>query len=250
MTATTIPDQGSLPRRLTDRVIAKLVLGLNRRIYERLGEDRPAFHDQAATYPRLQILNANADVIRAEMERLLPARDQIPRYHDISDREQYISGTVDPDRSWRVFMLKSLVGKVQANQVRCPQTSALIDQIPNVFQAFFSILDPGKSIPAHCGEFYGYLRYHLALRVPTQNPPSMRVKDRIHTWVDGESIVFDDSCEHEVYNKSPEIRVVLIVDLLRPLPLHLHVLNWLVTRLFMRHGTEAKVFLNKLKKYS
>jgi aspartyl/asparaginyl beta-hydroxylase (cupin superfamily) len=46
----------------------------------------------------------------------------------------------------------------------------------------------------------------------------MRVKDRYHTWREGESLLFDDSWNHEVVNESDGIRVILIVDILRPMP--------------------------------
>jgi aspartyl/asparaginyl beta-hydroxylase (cupin superfamily) len=140
------------------------------------------------------------------MESVLRYKDRIPRYHDITERERYISGTIDPDKDWKVFMLYG------ANKSKCPRTAALIGHIPNVLQAFFSILDPGKSIPAHCGPYLGYLRYHLGLRVPQNRPPSIRIKDQYYTWKEGQSIIFDDSWEHEVYNESDDLRVVLIVD--------------------------------------
>lgn len=214
------------------------------------GESRPAFYDIDKTYPCLRLLDRNYEVIREEMEAVLSYKDRIPRYHEISSRENYISGTVDPEKDWRVFMLESLVGTLEVNQARCPRTTALIKTIPNLIQAFFSILDPGKSIPAHSGPYMGYLRYHLALRVPANNPPSMRVKDQIHTWEAGRSILFDDSWNHEVYNKSDDFRVVLIVDFLRPMPFHLHALNWCLTHVLLRHSEEAKLALAHIKKYS
>ena len=125
------------------------------------------------------------------------------------------------------------------NQAKCPRTTGLIGKIPGVVSAFFSILDPGKSIPAHRGPYLGYLRYHLALRVPKNNPPKMRVKDEFH--LSGKSIVFDDSLEHEVYNKSDETRVVLIVDFLRPMNLPAHALNVAIFKLapFSEEAREA-----------
>ncbi len=77
----------------------------------------------------------------------------------------------------------------------------------------------GKAIPAHEGPYRGYLRYHLGLVVPEANPPSIRIKDEHYTWKEGESILFDDSWNHEVYNESVGDRVVLIVDIRRPMPL-------------------------------
>lgn len=214
------------------------------------GDNRPAFYDIDKTYPSLRILDKNYDVIRDEMEAVLAYKARIPRYHDIGAAETYISGTVDPDKDWKVFMLQCIMGAPKTNQAKCPRTTALIQQIPNVYQAFFSILDPGKSIPAHNGRYLGYLRYHLGLRVPKNNPPSMRVKDQIHTWEERRSILFDDSLNHEVYNKSDDLRVVLIVDVLRPMPLHLHAANWLFTRVLCRQSEEGKQALALIEKYS
>lgn len=213
------------------------------------GEGRPAFYDIDKICSPLRLLDRNYVLIRGEMESVLRYKDRIPRYHDITERERYISGTVDPEKDWKVFILRSTAGDSRTNQEQCPRTTAVLHQIPNVITAFFSILDPGKSIPAHCGTYLGYLRYHLALRVPRNNPPSMRVRDKYHTWQEGQSIVFDDSLEHEVYNKSDDLRVVLIVDFLRPMPLPLDLLNRAIVRLG-GYTDEAKQALAKIEKYS
>jgi aspartyl/asparaginyl beta-hydroxylase (cupin superfamily) len=115
--------------------------------------------------------------------------------------------------------------KPAANRAKCPRTSALLDEIPGLFQAFFSILEGGKSVPAHYGPYRGYLRYHLGLVVPKTNPPTLRIKDQHHTWREGESILFDDSWDHEVINNATEDRVVLIVDIRRPMPLPFAAVN-------------------------
>jgi aspartyl/asparaginyl beta-hydroxylase (cupin superfamily) len=214
------------------------------------GDGRPPFYDIDATYPSLRILDRSYPVIREEMEAVLGHKDRIPRYHDLDRAESYIAGSGDPDKNWRVFMLWSMAGTPRANQARCPRTTALLRQIPHLYQAFFSILDAGKSIPAHSGSYLGYLRYHLGLRVPAKDPPSMRVKDQWHTWEAGRSILFDDSWNHEVVNRSDDIRVVFIVDVLRPMPFRLHAANWVLTRLLMRHSEEARQVMANIKKYS
>ena len=214
------------------------------------GDDRPAFYDIDKTYPSLRILDKNYDAIREEMEGVLAYKEGLPRYHDLAAAETYISGTVNPEKSWKVFMLQCIMGAPKSNQAKCPRTTALIRQIPNVYQAFFSILDPGKSIPAHSGVYLGYLRYHLGLRVPKNNPPSMRVKDQFHTWEERHSILFDDSLNHEVYNKSDDMRVVLIVDVLRPMRFHLHACNWFLTRVLMRQSEEGRQALAVVEKYA
>ena len=57
------------------------------------------------------------------------------------------------------------------------------------------------------------------MRVPKDDPPLIRVAGREYVWKEGEGVLSDDSLPHEVINLSREPRVVLIVDLPRPLPL-------------------------------
>jgi len=231
---------------------AARALGLLNRLFRRHvgGARRPPFFDIDATYPSLRLLDRNYPIIREELLAVLQDQERIPRYHEISKAETYISGTVDPAKSWRVFMLAHVSGGIPTNQARCPRTSALLDQIPGLLQAFFSILDPGKSIPAHDGPYLGYLRYHLALLVPSVDPPSMRVKDQVHTWREGHSILFDDSWNHQVYNTSPERRVVLIVDVVRPMAWPLHAINWLVTRVLARYSEEVREIRTNVTRYA
>ncbi|QEH37934.1 Aspartyl/Asparaginyl beta-hydroxylase [Aquisphaera giovannonii] len=182
------------------------------------GPRRPIFHDVAATRPELLELDRNFSAIREEVLNVLPERASIPRYHELDAMQTYISGTVDKDRDWKVFPLNLMGVKPKGFADRCPRTVAILDTIPGLFEAFFSILEGGKSIPAHEGPYRGYLRYHLGLVVPEENPPSIRLKDQVYTWKEGESILFDDSWDHEVYNSCTQDRVILIVDIRRPMP--------------------------------
>ncbi len=197
------------------------------------GEKRPAFFDIDKTYPRLRVFDRNYAVIKKELATILPQKANLPRYHDLDKYQKRISGTVDTEKDWKIFYLNGMGIKATENCRQCPETARLIDTIPHVFQAFFSILDGGKSIPEHKGPYRGFLRYHLALKVPEENPPKIRVKDEYYTWKEGESMLFDDSFEHEVYNQCNDIRVVLIVDVMRPLPIFARQVN-LMYRLFAR----------------
>lgn len=224
---------------------------LNRILGRHVGGDgRPAFFDIDATYPALRLLDRNFETISEEVHALLLERERIPKYHELSATETYISGTVDADKGWRVFMLKWLAGGVESNRSRCPRTVELLDRIPGVVCAFFSILEAGKSVPAHDGPYLGYLRYHLALKVPSSDPPSIRVKDAVHTWVEKGSVLFDDSWNHEVYNRSSDIRVVLIVDVMRPMSLPYHALNWFVLHMLGPASDEARKAAANIKKYA
>jgi aspartate beta-hydroxylase/beta-hydroxylase len=204
-----------------------LALGVVDQIFDLYtgGRRRPVFFDVDKTCPELNVLEENAPVIREELGALLLEKAAIPRYHDLDVAQNYISAQVDPGKDWKVFYLDVIGEKPEANRARCPRTCALLDQVPGLMQAFFSILDGGKSIPAHRGPYRGYLRYHLALLVPRNNPPSIRIKDQHYTWQDGRGVLFDDSWDHEVTNTSDSDRVVLIVDIRRPMPKPFDALN-------------------------
>jgi aspartyl/asparaginyl beta-hydroxylase (cupin superfamily) len=182
------------------------------------GPRRAVFFDIAATYPELLELDRSYPVIREELLGILPAKRAIPRYHELDATQYNISALTDPEKDWKVYPLDIMGVRPPALCSRCPKTTALLDRIPGLFEAFFSILEGGKSIPAHVGPYRGYLRYHLGLVVPEKDPPSIRLKDQVYTWREGESILFDDSWNHEVYNRSDGDRVVLIVDVRRPMP--------------------------------
>ncbi|WP_447973974.1 aspartyl/asparaginyl beta-hydroxylase domain-containing protein [Nitrospira sp. Kam-Ns4a] len=182
------------------------------------GDRRPVFYDIPTVCPALEEVTRHYPVIREECERLLAAGPALPRYHDIDPGERAISAQVDPDKRWSVFMLYLLGWKPPATRAHCPETCRIPDRVPTLIQAFFSVLDPGKNVPLHKGLYLGYLRYHLGLLVPKDDPPRMYVNGQEYVWKAGEAVLWDDTWPHEVKNSCRERRVVLIVDVLRPLP--------------------------------
>ncbi|WP_426760092.1 aspartyl/asparaginyl beta-hydroxylase domain-containing protein, partial [Pseudomonas aeruginosa] len=133
---------------------------------------------------------------------------EFPRYHDIDPGESAISNTTE--KNWNVFMLYLLGYQLKEARLLCPELCNLLEGIPHLIQAFFSILEPGKSIPLHEGPYIGYLRYHLGIHVPQNNPPQILVNNQTYTWKEGEAVLFDDSWPHEVRNTSDDYRAVLI----------------------------------------
>ncbi len=198
------------------------------------GGRRPTYHDIDSTCPALNELTRNYPVIRNEFDGVLNRKVPMPAYHDLDAGEREISAVVDPNKRWSVFMLYILGYKPELNRTYCPQTCRILKRIPGLVQAFFSVLDPGKSVPPHDGPYLGYLRYHLGLRIPAENPPTLIVNSQPHVWRAGEAVLFDDSWTHQVVNQSNELRAVLIVDVLRPMPLLPSLVNKAVTHGVMR----------------
>lgn len=192
---------------------------VNDYLYRHAGSDgRPVYFDSVAQVnPGLDLLTQNFEAIRREFDAVFEEGLDLPAYHDVDPGEAEISANPDgSQKKWGVFLLHLLGHEPEENAGRCPETMKLLHEVPGLVQAFFSVLDPHKSVPEHEGPYVGYLRYHLALKVPTDRPPTIRVKDWVHQWREGEAILFDDSYPHEVVNHSDQHRAVLIVDVRRP----------------------------------
>lgn len=180
------------------------------------GAARPTFLDIDRTIPALRVIDEAYAEIRAEALAILGRPDGVPTYTEIDPIQDCIAD-VTPGH-WRIFYLWAMGRPADPNCRRCPATMAAVSRVPGLFQAYFSILDAGKSVPPHRALFNSYLRYHLGLVVPAVDPPSLRVGGDVRFWEDGRSLLFDDTWEHEVVNNAAQPRMVLIVDVLRPMP--------------------------------
>lgn len=203
------------------------------------GKQRPTFFEIDAIYPSLNHITQNFETIQKEFHQVMKNYNDIPLYHDLDPGEAEISNTTA--NKWSVFMLYLMGYKPEKNCALCPETSRLIAGIPNIMQAFFSILEPNKSIPKHDGPYLGYLRYHLGLQVPKDNPPCIWVNDQKYTWQEGKAVLFDDSWPHQVDNTSSEFRGILIIDVLRPLPWFPRLINKFMTNVIAKYFYGRKV---------
>lgn len=166
--------------------------------------------------------------IRAELDQVMKRREELPSFHEITSEVKEITH----DEHWKTFFLAGYGIKSKENCRRCPETTRILEKIPGMKTAFFSILSPYKRIPPHRGPYNGVLRYHLGLIVPEPKEKCrIRIANEIRHWEEGKSIVFDDTYEHEVWNETPGYRVVLFVDFVRPMRFPFNLLNRLL--LFM-----------------
>ena len=179
-------------------------------------------------FPWVQELEANWMVIRQELKEVLRDVDELPNFQDISKRQSRIAN----DNLWKTYFFYAFGFKATKNCDRCPKTTKLLERIPGMKVAFFSILAPGKHIPEHRGKHKGIIRYHLGIMVPEpKSDCRIRVADQIAYWEEGKSLIFDDTFYHEVWNDTNGYRVVLFLDIARPLCFPMSVVNWLVYKL-------------------
>jgi Aspartyl/Asparaginyl beta-hydroxylase len=135
--------------------------------------------------------------------------------HAGTSREAAVSG------KWSSIRLIAEGSVVQANARLCPQTMALYRALPIPKVAgrspnlMFSLLDARTKIPAH----YGVTNTRLVLHIPLVVPPTgcaIRVGTETRTWTPGRALIFDDTFEHEAWNDSDDLRVVLLGDIWHP----------------------------------
>jgi len=194
-------------------------------VYSKVGDSVFFTNDQ---FPWSSTLEANWKVIREELDAVMVNVDDLPNFHDISPRQMKISG----DNLWKTYFFWAFGFKAKANCDRCPETVKILQKIPGLKVAFFSILAPGKHIPEHRGKHKGLIRYHLGLKVPENKEACrIRVADQFAHWQEGKSLIFDDTFYHEVWNDTDEYRVVLFLDIVRPLRFPMSLVNWLVNTL-------------------
>jgi ornithine lipid ester-linked acyl 2-hydroxylase len=174
----------------------------------------------------VQVLEQNHEVILGELQGVMKRHDKIPLFAYLSEEQKRITTGDD----WRVFLLLAYGKELNENASQCPETMQLLRSITGVQSAMFSILKPGTIIRPHRGPYNGLLRYHLGLIIPHDYLNcGIKINGTPYNWRKGQSIVFDDSFEHEVWNNTSQYRVVLFVDFERPLPFPVKYLN----RLFL-----------------
>lgn len=198
-------------------------------------------------YPELEILERNFQALRREVCAVLPLVERVPTMQ--STYNEMFLGIADPDkggrgwarrgarmlwrllygkhldifndiqsRGWRTLNLVVYNRVVWDNARLCPLLVDHLLRLPSVQTALLSFMMPGATVPPHSDPATGVLRYHLAFVVPRDRESCyMRVDGQKYAWREGEGVVFDTVFEHSVANLTEECRVVLFLDLHRPL---------------------------------
>ena len=149
---------------------------------------------------------------------VLPSIDQI--LNDVS----LIDKATPPRARWTTIFLRCAGRDFPATMHHFPLLKRVIDS-PRIVGALLSCLEPGVELKPHRGYFKGVLRYHLCLEVQDRELVWLTVGGQRYHWQSGEAIVFDDAYVHTAHNRSSHARVVLFLDILRPLPWGLDSIN-------------------------
>ncbi len=210
------------PKSLYDVTVSAI-----QRLYS-YGISTTAVLDAAIFFPHASSFHSRWEDLRAEADQVAVNLLKVPRFHELLPSQASISA--NDDRDWRMFVLQAYGVPVVRNLARCPVLAQLLADHPEVLSASFSFLAPGKHIPEHHGPFRGIVRFHLGLRVPPDAAglpgTILRIDGTDHRIGDGDTLLWDDTYRHEVWNRTDELRVALLLDVRRDrLPACLRVLT-------------------------
>ncbi len=164
-----------------------------------------------ATFPQLALLEAHWQTIRAEAEALeqhaqICASEQLD---DLGFNSFFRTG-------WKRFYLKWYGADLRSAQATCPLTLELLQQLPMVKGAMFAMLPPGSKLVQHRDPYAGSLRYHLGLVTPNDDRCYLEVDGHRYSWRDGQAVLFDETFIHYAENQTDHNRIVLFLDVERP----------------------------------
>lgn len=217
-TAEAKPAEVTRPRLADLPLHMRTYIRLRRRLEARLRRRSlvgPGPFFDPALFPWAQMLEDGWTDIRDELLTLLKDRESLSPMQKFTVNNEAITD----DEGWKAVCLQGYGYRSRLAEAVCPKTMALLDRVPRLSVAIFSIFDPGKHLPAHRGPYNGVLRYHLGLVIPKEAEKCrIEVGGETRHWELGKSLIFDDAYRHEVWNDSDEVRVVLFLDVDRPLP--------------------------------
>jgi aspartyl/asparaginyl beta-hydroxylase (cupin superfamily) len=176
----------------------------------------------AADFDWIPALESAFSVVRNEAAKLLEGQVDFRPY--IQANKQRPQGDVhgmleNPD--WSTLFLWQNGAAVDDHVALCPATfEAVTTKVPlchigpRAPSVMLSLLRPGAHIPPHTGMINCRYICHLPLIVPENC--GFRVGEKTIGWEEGKVILFDDTVQHEAWNRSAKDRLVLIFDVWRP----------------------------------
>jgi len=185
---------------------------------------QPEPYFERALFPWYAALEEATDAIRAELQRVLSARDGLQPFLDFSGgarKSDFLANPRDLDTAaWDAYFFYRHGDAFDAHLAACPATAAALAQVPltridgHAPEVLFSLLSPGTVIKPHHGVTNSRVVTHLPLIVPPDC--ALEVGGVEHAWTEGRCVTFDDSFLHAAWNRSDRLRVVMILDTWHP----------------------------------
>lgn len=163
-------------------------------------------------FPELKLLRDNWQTLRDEANFLYQNG-----YISASEKYDDIGFNSFFRRGWKRFYLKWYQDPMISAEKLCPKTLELVQKIPNINAAMFTMLPKNSFLFKHRDPYAGSLRYHLGLITPNSNDCRICVDDIPYSWRDGEDVMFDETYVHHAQNATDQDRIIFFCDVQRPL---------------------------------
>ncbi|MCH8933489.1 MAG: aspartyl/asparaginyl beta-hydroxylase domain-containing protein [Nitrospinae bacterium] len=168
-------------------------------------------------FHELDEIQNNWEVIREEVVNLyrqryfeLTKKPGSQAFYDIGFRTFFKYG-------WSRFYLKWYGYTHDSAKKLCPNTVRILEQIPSVNGAMFSILPVNGQLTRHLDPLACSLRYHLGLDTPNSDDCFINVDGVSYSWRNGKALLFDETYLHYAKNNSDNYRLILMCDVDRPM---------------------------------
>ena len=193
----------------------------------------PPFLQKEKYFPNYLLFEQSFPAIKQEVLRLLQKTHggkDIVFTKDTFDKKEnaYIGQDVDEEnnRGWRVFHIKLSQHYNKQSNLIFPKLCEVLQKCPEVINCSVSILDEKTYIPIHNGYYKGMLRFMLPIIIPkdVNNVFLCNNYEKYH-WREGVGVLWDDTFPHKVFNNTDEIRIVLYMDVIRPMNGILNIMN-------------------------
>jgi aspartate beta-hydroxylase len=171
-------------------------------------------------FPWFEALERETDAIRAELLAVMDQGTGSERVFGTDEAERRGLAGSQGAPSWNGFYFYRHGEPRSDNLARCPRTATALEAVPLVHirahapEVMFSVLTPGSHILPHRGVTNTRVVCHLPLVVPEEC--ALVVGGEKRAWREGEAVAFDDTYEHEAWNRGSRTRVVLIIDVWNP----------------------------------
>jgi beta-hydroxylase len=165
-----------------------------------------------ADFPQLAPLREHWTTLRDEARRLYEAG-----HLRASERHEDLGFESFFRRGWKRFYLKWYGRPLPSARELCPKTVELVEAIPSLHGALFTLIEPHRRVSAHRDPFAGSVRYHLGLITPNHEDCCIFVDGERHVWRDGEELLFDETYVHRFQNLTDQPRIIFFADVERPI---------------------------------
>ena len=186
-------------------------------------------------YNKMNILQKHWNIIANEYKAL--PKDKIINFQSRKKDDWYNGGELDeiankhfqdygwhsawseddnvPNNDWKNWGLMYKDVALGKNAELCPLTTAMLNTIPGIRIAGFSLMTPNSVIDPHTdttGIKYGSLAYHLGIDVPDKDSCFLIVNGEKKSEENGKVIIFDSTYIHSAYNITDKERCILYID--------------------------------------